>query len=134
MSAALALQSALIVALRADATLTALLGAEAVYDGAPQGAGFPHVALAELASLDYGDSAGERQEHYATLLVWSRAGGRRQALEIIGAITAALDGAPLTLAGHGLVNLAVERTEARREADGRTWRGLMRLRAVTEAE
>ena len=134
MSAALALQSALVAALRADAPLTALLGGQAIHDGAPQGAGFPHVSLADLTSLDYGDVSGERQEHYATLLVWSRQGGRRQALEILGAVTAVLDGAPLALASHRLVNLAVERTEARRQADGATWRGLMRVRAVTEAD
>lgn len=132
MSAALALQSALISALRDDAGLTALIGSGAVHDGAPQGAAFPHVALADLASLDYSDISGDRQEHYATFLAWSREGGRRQSLEILGAMTAVLDAAPLALAGHDLVNLAVERTEARRESDGRTWRGLMRVRAVTE--
>ena len=133
MSAALALQTALIAALRADAPLTALLGGEAIHDGAPQGAGFPHVALADLTSLDYSDSSGEGEEHFATLLVWSREGGRRQALEILGAMTAVLDGAALSLASHALINLAVERTEARRQPDARTWRGLMRVRAVTEA-
>jgi hypothetical protein len=132
MSAALALQSALVAALRADGPLTALLGAEAVYDGAPRDAAFPHVTLADLASLGYADSAGDRQEHYATFLVYSREGGRRQALEILAAMTAVLDAAALSLVGYTLVNLTVERTEARRQNDAKTWRGLMRVRAVTE--
>lgn len=133
MSAALAVQAALIGALKADAGLAALVAGR-VHDGAPQGAAFPHVALADLASLDLSDTGGEGAEHFATFLVWSRAGGRREALEILGAMTAALDGAALAPAGHALVTLAVERLETRREADGRTWRGLMRVRAVTEAE
>lgn len=132
MSASLAVQAALITALRTDAALTALLGEDAVHDGAPRGAAFPHVALADLASLDLSDSGGEGAEHYATFLVWSRQGGRRESLEILGAMTAVLDHGDLALTGHHLVNLRVERTEARRESDARTWRGLMRLRAVTE--
>ncbi|MEJ8573124.1 DUF3168 domain-containing protein [Microbaculum marinum] len=131
MSAALALQAALFAALKADAPLAALVGT-AVYDGAPQDGGFPHVTLADLASLDHSDTGGDGEEHFATFLVWSRDGGRRQALEILGAMTAVLDEAALSLTGHSLIDLRVERTEARRQSDGRTWRGLMRLRAVTE--
>jgi len=134
MSAALALQMALVTALRADTPLIALLGGAAIHDGAPQGTAFPHVTLADLSSLDYSDSAGEREEHFATLLVFSRAGGRREALEILAAMTAVLDNAALAVTGHTLVSLVVERTEARRQPDGKTWRGLMRVRAVTEAE
>jgi Protein of unknown function (DUF3168) len=134
MSATLALQSALIAALRADADLTTLLGGEAVYDGAPQGADLPHVTLADLASLDLSGAGAAGQEHFATFHVFSRDGGRRQALEILAAMTALLDDAALSVAGHTLVNLAIERTEARRQADGKTWRGMMRVRAVTEAD
>jgi hypothetical protein len=133
MSAALALQAALFAALRSDAALAALTGGR-IHDAAPQDTGFPHLALADLASVDASDSAGAGAEHFATFLVWSRAGGRRETLEILGAMSACLDGAALPLAGHHLVSLAVERTETRREPDGRTFRGLMQLRAVTEAQ
>jgi len=132
MSAALSLQTALIAALRADSPLTTLLGGPAIHDGAPQDAALPHVVLADLASLEYSDASNEGEEHFATFLVWSRTGGRRQALEVLAAMTAVLDEAALALSGHALINLRVERTEARRQADGETWRGLMRLRAVTE--
>lgn len=132
MSAALALQTALFAALKGDAALAALTGGR-IHDAAPQGAAFPHLVLADLASIDASDSGGEGLEHFATFLVWSRSGGRRETLEILGAMTACLDGAALPLSGHHLVGLAVERTETRREADGITFRGLLRLRAVTEA-
>lgn len=133
MSAALALQAAVIAELKGDGALTGLLGGPHVHDGAPQGAGFPHVALGDVTSLDWdaGEEAGE--EHSMTLLVRSRAGGRRQVLEITGAIVAALDEAPLPLDGHRLVNCRIEATDTRRERDGKTWRGRVRLRAVTES-
>ena len=133
MSAALALQAALFAALKEDAGLAALVAGR-IHDAAPQGTALPHLVLADFASLDASDSGGEEAEHYATFLVWSRAGGRRQALEILGAMTACLDNAMLPLAGHHLISLSVERTETRREADGISWRGLLRVRAVTEAE
>ncbi|TCT02821.1 uncharacterized protein DUF3168 [Tepidamorphus gemmatus] len=133
MSAALALQAALFAALRGDALLAGLTGGR-IHDAPPQNSGFPHLVLADLASVDASDSAHTGAEHVATFLVWSRAGGRRETLEILGAMTACLDGAALPLDGHHLVSLAVERTETRREPDGRTFRGLLRLRAVTEAQ
>lgn len=132
MSAPLALQAALFAALKEDAALAALTGGR-IHDAAPQGTALPHVVLADLASVDASDSGADGAEHFATFLVWSRSGGRREALEILGAMTACLDGMAMPLAGHHLVALSVERTETRREADGRTWRGLMQLRAVTEA-
>ncbi len=118
-------------ALKGDPSLDALTGGR-IHDGAPQGAGFPHVALGDTSSLDWDTASEEGAEHFATLLVWSRAGGRREVLEIQGAIVAVLDEADLDLGGHRLVNMRVEGTDARRESDGRTWRGRVRLRAVTE--
>lgn len=131
MTAALALQEALIAALRTDAGVTALVGA-GIHDGAPKNAGFPHVALGEVVSRDWDTASDEGAEHFVTLMVWSRASGRREVLVIIGAMMAVLDEADLNLNGHRLVNLSVVASDTRREADGRTWRGRLRLRAVTE--
>jgi Protein of unknown function (DUF3168) len=67
-----------------------------------------------------------------TLQVWTRAAGRKPAHEIAGAIEAALDQVTTALDGHRLVSLRHEFTDVRREPEGETWRGIVRLRAVTE--
>ena len=66
------------------------------------------------------------------LHAWTRASGRRLAHELAGAIEAALDQPAFALDGHRLIALRHEFTDVRREADGETWRALVRFRAVTE--
>jgi hypothetical protein len=57
---------------------------------------------------------------------------RREVQRIAEAIRAALDGQSLSLTDHRLINLRHELSETRREADGETYRGILRFRAVTE--
>jgi hypothetical protein len=52
--------------------------------------------------------------------------------EIMQVLRSVLHARDLTLDGHRLVNLRHELSEARREADGETYHGIVRLRAVTE--
>ena len=73
-------------------------------------------------------------EHQLTLHAWSRQGGHREAHVIAGVLLQALDDAPLALAGHRLVNFRFSTADVRRESDGRTYRALVRFRAVTEPE
>jgi hypothetical protein len=71
-------------------------------------------------------------EHALTLHVWSRQGGHKEAHLICRAVLEALADAPLSLDGHHLANLRFIVADVRREADGRTYHGLIRLRALTE--
>ena len=50
----------------------------------------------------------------------------------MAAVETALHDAALALEGHALVNLRFLEGTTRREADGATWRGTIRFRAVTE--
>lgn len=131
-TAAAALRAAIHAALSTDSALAALLGGPRIFDEPPQGALLPYVTLGEARITDFstGDEPGE--EHQLTLHAWSRQGGHRQAHLIAGALLQALDDAPLTLAGHRLVNLRFALADVRREADGRTYRASVRFRAVTE--
>lgn len=133
MSAELALQIAIIDALKADQAVSALTGGR-IYDGAPQGATLPCLALGETQTRNWDTASEPGTEHLLTLVVRSRAGGRREALEIAGAAIAVLDEAALALDGHRLVNLRVTASEASRAADHRSWRARIRLRAVTEPD
>lgn len=131
-TAAAALRAAVHAALCADAALVGLLGGPKVYDEPPRGAAFPYVTLGEARTADFsaGDAPGE--EHQLMLHAWSRQGGHSEAHRIAGALLAALDDAPLGLAGHALVNFRFATADVRREADGRTYHALVRFRAVTE--
>ena len=131
-TAAVALRAAIHNALVADGALTALLGGPKVYDEPPNSAAFPYVTLGEARVEDFSAGSDPGQEHRLTLHAWSRQGGHREAHQIAGALLQALDDAPLTLAGHRLINFRFALADVRREADGRTYHALVRFRAVTE--
>jgi hypothetical protein len=131
-SAHVALRSAIHDALIADTALNAALGGARVYDEPPRNADFPYVTLGEARITDASADGGAVQEHQLTLHAWSRQGGHKQAHVITAALLAALDDAPLSPAGHRLVNLRFSIADIRRESDGRTYHALVRFRAVTE--
>jgi hypothetical protein len=131
-SASWALQQAVFTALGADAGLISLLGGNRVYDDVPERAEFPYVTFALSNERDWSTSSEEGSEHLLTLHVWSRAAGRKEAHEIMGALRRVLHDAGLALTGYRLVNLRHEFSEARRDPDGETYHGILRYRAVTE--
>lgn len=131
-AASVALRAAIHGALNADTTLVGVLGGAKVYDEPPRAAAFPYVTLGEARIADFSAGDDQSEEHHLTLHAWSRQGGHKEAHAITGALLQALDDAPLTLAGHALVNLRFAVADIRREADGRTYHALVRFRAVTE--
>jgi len=131
-ASAVSLRAAICDALRNDSPLTALLGGEKIYDEPPRGAALPYVTLDEDVISDGSTATEEGDEHALTLHVWSRQGGHREAHVIAGAVLEALVDAPLSLDGHHLANLRFVVADVRREADGRTYHGIVRLRALTE--
>jgi len=131
-AASAALRAAIYEALIADSALTALLGGPNVYDEPPRLASFPYVTLGETRVSDFSAGGESSLEHQLTLHAWSRQGGHREAHLITGALLQALDDAPLTLAGHHLVNLRFSLADVRRESDGRTYHAIVRFRAMTE--
>jgi len=131
-TASWALQQAIFDTLTGDARLVALLGAPRIYDDVPQRTPHPYVTIGQSTIRDWSTGTDSGEEHLLTLHVWSRAGGRREAHEIMGALRDAVHDRALPLAGHRLVNLRHELSEAQREADGDTYHGIVRFRAVTE--
>jgi Protein of unknown function (DUF3168) len=131
-SASWSLQQSIFATLTADAALLALLGAPRVYDDVPPGTDFPYLTFGQSTARDWSTGSDDGNEHILTLHVWSQANGKRQAHEIMGAIRSALHDQSLTLAGHRLINLRHEFSEARRDPDGDTTHGIARFRAVTE--
>jgi hypothetical protein len=131
-SSSLALQIAIFEALRTDAGVLAALGGPRVYDHVPRKTDYPYLTFAQTTVQDWSTGADEGDEHIITLHVWSRAESRTQLQEIIAAVRAALHDRDLPLIGHRLINLRYQSAETRREPDGERFRGIIRLRAVTE--
>ena len=127
-----ALQAAVQAALLANPALRAALGGPRVYDTLPREAAFPYVILGDARITDHSGDDAPLQEHQLTLHAWSRQGGHKEAHVITGALLQALDDAPLSPAGHRLVQLRFAIADIRREADGRTYHAIVRFRAVTE--
>ena len=126
------LQQAVFARLTSDDALIALLGGARVYDDVPVRAAFPYVTFAQGSVRDWSTASEDGTEHALVLHVWSRASGRKEALAIMEALRASLHDAALTLTDHRLVNLRHETSDVRRDADGETYQGIVRFRAVTE--
>lgn len=127
MNADLALQKAVYERLAGDAALAALVAAR-IHDNPPGDTGFPYLTLGENETRAWPGG----REHRLTFHVFSRGGGRAEAKRLMDAVETALHDAALALEGHALVNLRFLDATTRREADGTTWRGTIRFRAVTE--
>ncbi|MGE0627337.1 MAG: DUF3168 domain-containing protein [Hyphomicrobiaceae bacterium] len=131
-SAAWSLQAAIYSALTGNAELAGLLGGAHIYDDVPRGASFPYITFGLTSERDWSTATETGSEHVVTLHVWSRAAGRSEVDGIFTVLRDALHDADLSLVGHRLVNLRQEFSDARREPDGETLHGIVRLRAVTE--
>jgi hypothetical protein len=128
------LQKAVYAALKGDSALVALLGGARVYDDLPRGAAFPYVTFGPATVRDWSTGTEAGCEHLITLRAWSKAGGEKEVHLVLEAIRGVLHEAALTLDGHRLVNLRYETSDALRGADGETYQGVARFRAVTEPE
>lgn len=133
MSAELALASAIRTAVLADVGVQSLLG-DRFFDHPPPDVVFPYLTLGRVETKVIDASEREALEHGVTLHVWSRYGGRAEALELVSALRACLHNVALDVVGRRLVLLFAQFSDVFRSGDGRTTHGVLRLRAVTEPE
>jgi len=126
------LQKAIYATLKADSVFDGLLGGERIYDEVPRGAAFPYVTFGPSTTRDWSTGTETGAEHLITLRAWSKAGGEREVHLMLDALRAALHEASLSVKGHRLVSIRHETSDALRGADGETYQGIARFRAVTE--
>ena len=129
---AVELQKAIFEELGQDAELVSALGGAQIYDHAPANVAFPYITFGRTSIYDWSTGTESGTEQLFTLHVWSKAKGKKEALEIMDLVKARLAGASLDLSGHHLVNLRFEFEEARFDEDQSVHHGLLRYRAVTE--
>ncbi|MFQ5563874.1 MAG: DUF3168 domain-containing protein [Parvularculaceae bacterium] len=126
------LQKAIFAHLSADAGVKVELGDPArIHDDPPPGAPFPYLTIGEARASDWSGVPGGA-EHDVKLHIFSRYAGRREIKRIIAAVYDALHEAAFTIEGHRLVNIRFVFADSFRRADGETYQGVMRFRAVTE--
>jgi hypothetical protein len=132
MSALIAVQKAIVQALNANASLTALIGAGKIFDDVPPGVRPPYVLLSGAASDDWSTATEAGAEHRLELEVWSDQRGRRSAALIAEACIGAAEGIGAIEAPWRLVNLRHLSTAHSRDPQTEYHRALIRFRAVTE--
>ncbi|MBD8893496.1 DUF3168 domain-containing protein [Roseibium litorale] len=132
LSAELALRKALLTRLNGSTALTAQMGSEGICDVPARGQAFPFLSLETLGSKPLLSDPSEGLLHDLRLQVLSRAPSRDEVLTLMEEASGQiLDGA-LTLDGHHLVGLQLSGRSTALMRDGRTFRGVIELRAVTE--
>lgn len=132
MSAA-ALIAAIRATLLAHGDVIARLGdPPRVYDEPPPDPIFPYVTLGRVESRPADCVMSAAHEYVLTLHVWSRYGGRQEALEVVASLRAALHDAPISVPDHELIFLFAAFADVFRSGDGRTTHGVLRLRAMLE--
>ena len=72
--------------------------------------------------------------HTLTLHIWSRYGGRAQVMEVLAAVTSALQSGELSLPDINLARAQVSYTDIFRAPDGLTLHGLIRFSLTTDIE
>jgi len=128
----LAVQAALVAALRADAGVQALVG-QRVYDQAPRDAATPFVSLGPALGQPFEAQGLDAWEAVFTLDVWSRAPGGVEVRAIQAALFAALHHAALSVAGKALVWCRVADSRDVSEDGGELRHGITRVETMTHA-
>lgn len=131
--AILALRASVQARLAADAALTALIGAERIFDEAPRAQRGTYIVHGDVDARDWSTSTEAGCEQEFALVVWAgQSGSTRQALEAARLIVAALDEADLAVDGHRLVDLRWLSTRLARDPRNGLPSAVLRFRAVTE--
>lgn len=131
-SAELALREALLARLNGSAALAAQIAPGGICDTPARGQAFPYLSLEALESAPLLSDPSEGLVHELRLQVLSRGPSRDEVLTLMDeAADRLLDGA-FTLDGHHLVGLQLSGRSTALMRDGRTFRGVITLRAVTE--
>jgi len=130
-----ALGAAIRAAAMANAAVKAVLGDPVrFHDERAPDAALPCVTFGRFESRVTDAAEHAALEQTIILHVWSRHGGRAEALDALAALRDALHDTPLSVEGRRLVLISVLSTDAFRTGDGQTTQGVLRLRAITEEE
>lgn len=131
MSAEANVQAALLSVLKAHVGAAAIFEGR-IYDDESEAPAFPFARIERHECRPVGASGGEASEHVFTVAVSSRDGGVHEARGALAALREAVDTGDWALAEGRVVLAYVIYSDAMRQADRRAFRGLLRVRIITE--
>ncbi|MBD9372112.1 DUF3168 domain-containing protein [Rhizobium sp. ARZ01] len=137
MSVAVELQKMVFAALKADASVSSLIGGR-VYDRIPTGtngkvtATFPHVGFGPYDFVSDDADCITAGEHTLQIDIWSRAVGRGEAKQITDAVRRALHGYEADMGVYRLVEMRTDFARVIGDPDGLTSHGIVTVTAVIE--
>lgn len=122
-------QAALYSVLNGDAQL-----AGKVWDEVPEGTAMPYVVIGE--SIEQPDNSQDRHgwQTVATLHIWSRSRGFREANTIASRVAGLLDHQPLTVAGRHHVATRYEFAQTLKDPEPGVRHVVLRFRVLTEEQ
>jgi hypothetical protein len=127
------LQEALLSAVRADAGVTAYFGPVArVLDEDGEDLAYPYAVLERHEVRPAGASDVAASEHVFSFAVFSRHGGRIEAVRAVQALRHAIEAAPVSVPGHHIVFSLVTYADVLRAANLKRFRGIVRARFILE--
>lgn len=127
-----ALQDALITALLADSSVSALAGTR-VYDNAPSGASYPYITLGPYQEIPDDAECIEASEAYQQIDVWTQeAGSQRGCKALAHAVKKALHGADLALSEGAVVLVEVESWSVQADPEEFVAHGIVNVKVLTE--
>lgn len=131
MNVELEIQGAIVARLKADAAVTALIGAR-VYDSVPANATFPYVSIGPVDSVEADAECITGLEVAQQIDCWSRANGFPEVKKIVDAVRAALHRYDLPLGTNALVFFEHRSSRITRDPDGITSHGIVGFEAAVE--
>jgi hypothetical protein len=121
------LQSAIIAALKADATLSGFIAGR-VYDPVPSGFVFPYVTVGDGQVVGDDNECADGSEVFFQCHAWSRTPGYSEVKKIAAAIRSALRSATLTLTGFDVGLAEFTQTQFLKDPDGLTSHAVVEFR------
>lgn len=125
------LQGALVTALKGDAALVAIIGADGVFDAAPTGRAAPYVVIARHDVIQRDGDGAPGQEHRLLLHCWGDQPSRRRALDMAERVVAVA--AEIVATGIVVTHREHVRTETVIDRDTGQARAAVVLRFLSEA-
>jgi hypothetical protein len=125
------LQGALVTALRADAALVAITGADGVFDAPPTGRAPPYVVVARHDVLSRDGDVAPGQEHRLLLHCWGDQPSRKRALDMAERVAAVAE--VFAAAGLTVTHREHVRTDTVIDGDTGLARAAVTLRFHSEA-
>ena len=128
----LSIQTAIYQALTDDSALMEQV--TGIFDRPPQGSAFPYVTIGESVANDWSTKTTSGSEQVFSLHVWSREGGRKETATLMDRLYELLHLGDLNVEEHTLVLLHFVSSGLTLENDGWTYHGIMKFRALLQAD